>query len=287
VFPDLYNSSALFGVVRRLSNWAPVPGFAFAGPGGRRWSSRLRHCPAVRCATSIRKPSWAGRRASWPRLLGSDASGGPTTCPTLITLPTGHCGFLSNCSPRFAQPPCGRRSSASQQLASYTVRANAVITETGLEGVSRYALVGGDCCDTIQAEFPSFATINESIVGLKNLTRRYSALFQVSAGLMSLSLPLPLSSCPCQHIAQTSCLAPATIGLLSEDAAQSVPRIASNLAGADKGPCRCLASSARQRSRSSGWLISFRVAFGADAIDRHPDVHGPSRRLCCREMLDW
>ncbi len=89
--------------------------------------------------------------ASWPR-LGSDAGWVPTLSDLVTPFQPANCGFLVDWSPhlraRFAGHPLKR---LAMTFRGETVRGEAVITETGIEGGIIYAL-SGRLRDAIQTE---------------------------------------------------------------------------------------------------------------------------------------
>jgi predicted flavoprotein YhiN len=156
VFPIAMKASPLLRAwLRRLGELGVQfpASLGWLGPG---WKPALRRARRFGARLSVRNHPRLGG-ASWPR-LGSDA-GWTEHLPELVTaFQSANCGFLVDWTPhfrrRFAGHPLKR---LAIRVGPDTVRGEAVITETGLEGVIVYAL-SARLRDAIRVE--GSATIN-------------------------------------------------------------------------------------------------------------------------------
>jgi uncharacterized flavoprotein (TIGR03862 family) len=203
--------------------------------------------------------------ASWPR-LGSDAAWTEYLPGLLAPFQPANCGFLVDWSRHFRTHFAGRPlKRLAIRFASDTVRGEAVITESGLEGGVIYAL-SARLRDTILAE--GSATIS---VDLRP---------DLSQAALDDRLGGPRRG---QSLANTlrkqAGLAPEAIGLVQEalhtGAVDSLPRLIKSL------PIRLLAPAPIARAISSAGGLRISALTASLMLRDHPSV------FAAGEMLDW
>jgi uncharacterized flavoprotein (TIGR03862 family) len=204
--------------------------------------------------------------ASWPR-LGSDAGWVSNLADAVAPFQPANCGFLVDWSPllraRFAGQPLKRLAIT---FGGETVRGEAVITETGIEGGVIYAL-SGRLRDTIQAE--GSATIN---VDLRPDLTRSQLEDRLGGPRRSQSLANTLR--------KQAGLTPEAIGLVQEAlhngaAAADLPALIKAL------PIRLVAPAPIGRAISSAGGIR------TDALDDNLMLRDRPGVFAAGEMLDW
>jgi uncharacterized flavoprotein (TIGR03862 family) len=204
--------------------------------------------------------------ASWPR-LGSDA-GWATHLPGLLApFRPANCGFVVDWSPHFRTRFVGRPlKRLSIRFGPDTVRGEAVITETGLEGGAIYALANR-LRDAIQAE--------------RTATIRLDLRPDLSLTVLEDRLGGPRRS---QSLANTlrkqAGLAPEAIGLVQEALhtgadANHLPALIKSL------PIRLVATAPIVRAISSAGGLR------ADALNEHLMLRDHPGVFAAGEMLDW
>lgn len=240
-------------VRHRWTGWDTDGGLCFAAPGD-----------PVRDRPDVTILAMGG--ASWPR-LGSDAGWVANLSGVVVPFQPANCGFLVDWSPhlraRFAGRPLKRLAIG---FGGETVRGEAVITETGMEGGVIYAL-SGRVRDTIQAE--GSATI---AVDLRP---------DLSQSVLEDRLGGPRRS---QSLANTlrkqAGLTPEAIALVQE--ALHNGATADNLPALIKAlPIRLLAPAPIERAISSAGGIR------TDALDDRLMLRDRPGVFAAGEMLDW
>jgi uncharacterized flavoprotein (TIGR03862 family) len=235
------------------AGWAPDGSLRFDAPGG-----------SVRVQPSVTILALGG--ASWPR-LGSDARWTEHLAGLTVPFQPANCGFQVDWSPHFRSRFAGRPlKRLAISFGHDTVRGEAIITQTGVEGGIIYAL-SARIRDAINAE--GSAVIN---VDLRPDLTEAALSDRVGGPRRSQSLANTLR--------KQAGLTPEAIGLLQE--ALHTGARADNLPALIKAlPLRLLAAAPIERAISSAGGLR------ADAMDDtlmlrdHPGV------FAAGEMLDW
>jgi uncharacterized flavoprotein (TIGR03862 family) len=213
--------------------------------------------------------------ASWPR-LGSDGGWVATVAKAGIAvtpLAPANCGFTAGWTEvfrsRFEGQPLKR---IELSFAGHTVRGEAIVTGSGLEGGAIYAL-SGPLRDAIAASGEAILGIDlRPDITLVELERRLSA----PRGKQSLST----------FLRKTVALAPAAVGLLHEAAVASSERLSTmtavELADRIKAvPVRLTGVAPIAKAISTAGGIEF------DEIDERFMLHRRPGVFVAGEMLDW
>ncbi len=209
--------------------------------------------------------------ASWPR-LGSDGAWIELLCARGVkinALRPANCGFLVDWSAhfraRFAGAPLKRIALA---FTGRSVRGEAVITATGLEGGAVYALS---------------APLREALLARRPATLVLDLRPDLDLAALTQRLQLPRrSQSLATYLRKAAALPPAAIGLLRETSRAALPTAPSALAAAIKSvPLRVTATSGIERAISSAGGIDRAELDARFMLRRLPGV------FAVGEMLDW
>ncbi len=209
--------------------------------------------------------------ASWPR-LGSDGGWAPILAARGIAvtpLLPANCGFLSPWSPVFADRAQGQPlKRIALSFAGRTVRGEAMITATGIEGGAIYAL-SSVLRDAIVASGEAIAHVDlRPDHDVADLAGRLGRL----RGGQSLS----------SHLRKALNLDPAAIGLMREGLGATLPAAARDLAALVKAvPLRLTGIAPIGRAISTAGGIAFDEVDDRFMLKRLPGV------FVAGEMLDW
>jgi uncharacterized flavoprotein (TIGR03862 family) len=240
-------------VRHRWAGWDAVGNLSFETPNGR-----------VHDRPDVTVLALGG--ASWPR-LGSDASWAACLPGLLTPFQPANCGFLVDWSAHFRSRFAGRPlKRLAIRFGPDTVRGEAIVTESGIEGGIIYAL-STRLRETIRAE--GFATINLDLrpdVSLAVLENRLGG----PRGGQSLA----------NLLRKQAGLSPEAIGLVQEalhhDApSDSLPRLIKSL------PIRLIAPASIERAISSAGGLR------ADALNASLMLRDRPGVFAAGEMLDW
>lgn len=276
VFPEAFKASPLLRAwLRRLA----AAGVTFKQR--HRWTGWDDHgrlafeSPGERVAVAPDATVLALGGASWPR-LGSDASwvdivagAGVLVAP----LKPANCGFVASWSEmfrdRFAGEPLKR---ITLSFGGRTVRGEATVTRTGLEGVGIYALA---------------ASLRDAITGTGEAMLHIALCPDLSADALKSRLDAPRAKQSTSTFLRKALgLSPAAIGLLNEVTIAAHKRLAMMPAAeladlVNAVPVRLTGTSPLAEAISTAGGIAF------EALDEHFMLRRMPGTFAAGEMLDW
>jgi uncharacterized flavoprotein (TIGR03862 family) len=254
----LAGAGVVFALRHRWTGWSDEGALRFVGPDGRVAET---HPTAAVLALG---------GASWPR-LGSDGGWADILRAhgvAVSALRPANCGFAIAWSEHFRARFAGLPvKGIALAFAGRTLRGEAMITQSGIEGGAVYALSGAIRDALAHGEEAAFAIDLRPDLALPELTRRLSAPRgrQTASNFLRKAVGLP----------------PVAIGLLYE-AAKPLPAAPDALAALIKAlPLRPLAPSPIERAISTAGGVAL------DELDEHFMLKRLPGVFAAGEMLDW